>query len=47
MKAKVKPCSTVGNAFMVVVVSKFGKETTKAIGLTKLEAISYAKQLNS
>ena len=35
---KIKPCDTVGNAFMVVKESKFGQVTKLAIGLTKLEA---------
>lgn len=35
---KIQPCSTVGNAFMVVKLSKFGKVTKLAIGLTESEA---------
>lgn len=42
---KIQPCSTVGNAFMVVKVSKFGKVTKLAIGLTKFEAECAKKRL--
>lgn len=38
MRIKIKPCDTVGNAFMVVKQSKFGKITKLAIGLTEFEA---------
>lgn len=38
MSIQVKPCSTVGNSYMVVKVEKFGKTTKLAIGLTKFEA---------
>ncbi len=47
MKYKVKPCDTVGYAFMVVGKGKFGKDKVMARGLTEWEATSYAKQLNT
>ena len=43
---KIKPCSTVGNAFMVVKESKYGKVTKLAIGLTKFEAECMKVRLN-
>lgn len=46
MKFKVKSCKTVGNAYCVVSVSKFGREKTIAIGLTHFEAICLCKRLN-
>jgi hypothetical protein len=47
MKYKVKPCDTVGYAFMVVGKGKFDKEKVMARGLTEWEARSYVKRLNS
>lgn len=42
---KIKPCSTVGNAFMLVKMGKFGKMTKLAIGLTKFEADCLKKRV--
>lgn len=42
---KIKPCSTVGNAFMVIKENKYGKMTKLAIGLTKFEAECERKKL--
>ena len=44
MKAKVKPCLIIGNAWRVVKVGKDGQEKTIAIGLTKWEAEFAAKR---
>ena len=44
MRLQIKPCSTVGNAWMVVKVTKFGKVTKLAIGLTKFEAECLVKR---
>jgi len=44
VKVKIKPCTTVGNAWMVVKVSRFGKESKVAIGLTEHEAKSLKKK---
>ncbi len=42
---KIKPCDTVGDAFMVIKQTKFGKVTKLAIGLTKFEARCLKKRL--
>lgn len=47
MKTKIQPCDTVGNAFQVVQVSKFGAIKKLAIGLTKFEAICAVKRLKN
>ena len=47
MKIQVKPCNTVGNTYMVVKISKFGRVTKLAIGLTKFEAVCLKKRLTS
>lgn len=47
MKYKIKKCDTVGYAYMVVGISKFGAEKVMARGLTEFEAKCYAIQLKS
>ena len=44
MKLQIKPCSTVGNSWMVVKITKFGKSVKLAIGLTKFEAECLVKR---
>lgn len=44
---KIQSCSTVGDSFMVIKVSKYGKTTKLAIGLTKFEAECLKKRLNN
>jgi len=46
MKAKVKKCNTVGNAYMVTIPTKYGKGKTVAIGLTEFEAKCLCVRLN-
>lgn len=45
MNIKIKLCTTVGGAYMVISIGKYGKTKTVAIGLTDWEARALKKRL--
>lgn len=47
MTYKAIPCTTVGAAYMVVRVDRFGREKILARGLTQMEATFYVKRLRT
>ena len=44
MKRRIMKCDTVGNAWMVIEVSRFGRIRKVAIGLTEWEAKALVKR---